>query len=88
MHQGAHEMILEMIAFRDPNVVAVKAFFGDDLKINFCGKLSTDPQPLVRLELLRTIGDWLLHLPERKDHEKWLMPYVMSALNDTESPQV
>lgn len=43
---------------------------------------------MVRLELLRVIGDWLLHLPERKDHEKWLMPYVMSALNDTESPQV
>lgn len=39
MHQGAHEMILEMIAFRDPNVVAVKAFFGDDLKVIHCNQL-------------------------------------------------
>ena len=27
---------------RDPNVVAVKAFYGDDLKVNFCGKLASD----------------------------------------------
>ena len=31
--QGAHEMILEMVAWRDPNVVPVKAFYGDDLKV-------------------------------------------------------
>lgn len=35
-------MILEMVAWRDPNVVPIKAFFGDDLKVNFCGKLATD----------------------------------------------
>jgi hypothetical protein len=36
-------MILEMVAHRDPNVVAIKAFYGDDLKVNFFGKLATDP---------------------------------------------
>lgn len=41
--QGAHEMILEMVAWRDPNLVSIKAFYGDDLKVNFCGKLATDP---------------------------------------------
>ncbi len=45
--QSAHEMILEMIAWRDPNVVPVAAFYGDDLKVNFAGKLATDPHPLV-----------------------------------------
>lgn len=40
--QGAHEMILEMVAWRDPNLVPIKAFYGDDLKVNFCGKLATD----------------------------------------------
>jgi hypothetical protein len=43
--QGAHEMILEMVAWRDPNVVAVAAFYGDDLKVNFAGKLATDSHP-------------------------------------------
>lgn len=40
--QGAHEMILEMVAWRDPNMVPIKAFYGDDTKVNYCGKLATD----------------------------------------------
>lgn len=35
-------MILEMVAWRDPNMVPIKAFYGDDLKVNYCGKLATD----------------------------------------------
>jgi hypothetical protein len=30
---GAHEMILEMVAWRDPNVVAIKAFYEPDPKV-------------------------------------------------------
>ena len=30
---------------------------------------------------------WILHLPERMDHEQRLMPYLLSALDD-ESPQI
>ena len=41
----------------------------------------------VRLEFLHVLGDWMLHLPERMDHEQRLMPYLLSALND-ESPQI
>jgi hypothetical protein len=41
--QNAHEMILEMVAWRDPNVVPIRAFYGEDLKVNFCGKLAADP---------------------------------------------
>lgn len=35
-------MVLEMVAWRDPNLVPIKAFYGHDLKVNFCGKLATD----------------------------------------------
>lgn len=41
----------------------------------------------VRMEFLRMLGDWMLHLNERMDHEQRLMPYLLSALND-ESPQI
>lgn len=41
-----------MVAFRDPNVVPIKAFYGDDLKVNFCGKLATDPHAQVTAQLL------------------------------------
>lgn len=82
MHLGAHDMILEMTAFRDPNCVPIKAFYGDDVKVNFCGKLATDQNVQVRVAFLQMIGDWLLHLPERVDHESRLLPYLLSALHD------
>jgi hypothetical protein len=44
-------MVLEMVAWRDPNLVPIKAFYGDDLKVNFCGKLATDPHVQVRVQL-------------------------------------
>ncbi|EFJ44828.1 hypothetical protein VOLCADRAFT_106220 [Volvox carteri f. nagariensis] len=87
MHQGAHEMILEMVAWRDPNVIPVKAFYGDDLKVNFCGKLAADPHPAVRREFLAVVGDWMTGLRERLDHESRLLPFVLSALND-EAPEI
>lgn len=45
-------MILEMVAWRDPNVVPIAAFYGDDLKVNFCGKLATDPH-------VQVISNWI-----------------------------
>ena len=42
---------------RDPNVVAVKAFFGDDLKVNFCGKLASDAHQQVSVGSMCTA--WL-----------------------------
>jgi hypothetical protein len=41
----------------------------------------------VRLAWLRCVGDWMLNLRERIDHEPRLMPYALSALDD-EAPQV
>jgi hypothetical protein len=41
-------MILEMVGWRDPNMVPIRAFYGDDLKVNYCGKLATDHHPQVR----------------------------------------
>ncbi|GLC35967.1 hypothetical protein PLESTB_000524400 [Pleodorina starrii] len=87
MHQGAHEMILEMVAWRDPNVIPIKAFYGEDLKVNFCGKLASDPHPAVRREFLAVLSDWMTGLRERLDHESRLLPFVLSALND-EAPEI
>lgn len=39
---------MEIIAWRDPNVIPIAAFYGDDVKVNFAGKLATDTQPSVR----------------------------------------
>ena len=82
MHCGAHETILDLVAFQHPNLVPVKAFYGDDQKVNYFGKLATDGSVQVRCEFVRVIGDWMTTLIERLDHESRLLPYVISALTD------
>lgn len=42
-HVGGNEMVLQMVAWQDPNAIAIKAFYEPDLHVNFCGKLATDP---------------------------------------------
>ncbi|QDZ17634.1 putative axonemal dynein assembly factor [Chloropicon primus] len=79
---GAHESLLDLCSFRDPNIVPVRAFFGNDLKINYMGKLITDSCVRVRQALVRCVGSWLLELPERRDHESRLLPYLLSGLID------
>lgn len=82
MHCGAHETILDLCAFKHPNLVPIKAFYGEDRKVNYFGKLALDPSPHVRLAFVETLRDWMTTLVERADHEPRLLPYVMSALAD------
>ncbi len=42
-HMGGHEMVLQMVAWQDPQAIAIKAFYEPDLHVNFCAKLATDP---------------------------------------------
>ena len=42
-HVGGHEMVLQMVAWQDPQAIAIKAFYEPDLHVNYCGKLATDP---------------------------------------------
>lgn len=56
------------------------------IQVNFCGKLSMDESPAVRLSFVDALGDWLLHLDERIDHQGRLLPYLVSALTDSHAP--
>lgn len=82
MGVGAHEMILEISAWLDPNVVPIKAFYEGEVKANLLGKLATDDVAQVRAEFLDCVGYWLCNLIERKDHEPRLLPYLLSGLHD------
>lgn len=56
-HVGGHEMVLQMVAWQDPQAIAIKAFYEPDLHVNFCGKLATDP--IVQASRLGNIHPWL-----------------------------
>lgn len=48
MFCGAHEMILDMVAWRDPNSVAIKAFYEPDPKVRSTPALSPTAQAVRR----------------------------------------
>jgi len=86
-HCGGHDAILDLVGFRHPNVVPTKAFFESDQRINFFGKLSSDPSAKVRERFAAALEDWMQSLPERREHESRLVPFALAALADS-SPDV
>ena len=79
---GAHETLLDLTSFVDPNLVSIKSFYQSDARINYMGVLAKDSSTAVRQEFLDTVGGWLTKLTERMDHEPRLLPYVLSGLAD------
>ncbi|KAF8058324.1 Dnaaf5 [Scenedesmus sp. PABB004] len=73
---GAHEALLGLVGWRDPNLVPVRAFYEPDVKTGRCRAAQ------VRLAFVQAVGAWLLRLPERRDHEARLLPYLISGLAD------
>eukprot|EP00898_Chlorokybus_atmophyticus_P002042 jgi/Chlat1/2839/Chrsp194S02999 len=79
---GGGEEILELTAWRDPNLVPIKSFYEADIKVNYMGLLAQDSNPLVREEFIKTLTLWLTELPDRREHHARLLPYVLSAVCD------
>lgn len=71
-----------LIGFRDPNIVPIKDFYEASTKVNYFAMLVVDRSIAVRSAFYKTISDMLLHLPDKKDHEGRLFPYLLSGLHD------
>ncbi|KAG0579915.1 hypothetical protein KC19_4G134300 [Ceratodon purpureus] len=80
---GAHDAIYELTAYRDPNLVPIKAFYEPCPKTQYLAMLTTDKNPVVREELYRTVARWLRELGERKEHECRLLPYLLTGFQDS-----
>jgi len=71
-----------LVGFRDPNSVAIQEFFEYTTKINYFAVLIKDSKTNVREFFIRCLGDWLISLPDRFDHEPRITPYLVSGLFD------
>ena len=79
--------ILEhLVGFRDPHVVPIKDFYEPTTKVNYLAIFLTDPNTSVRAHFYKTMGDMLLHLPDKKDLEPRLFPYLLTGLFDSHDP--
>ena len=76
------EAIMDLVGHREENVIPIRAFYGDDTRVNMFAQLAADPSAAVRLAFVDCLAAWLLRLPDRTDHEARLLPYLLSALGD------
>ena len=68
-----------LVGFRDPNSVPINDFFEYSTKFNYFAMLIKDAKTSVREFFIRCLGDWLISLPDRFDHEPRLVPYMVSG---------
>jgi hypothetical protein len=71
-----------MVGFRDPNVVPIKEFYEPQSKVNYLAMFVSDRSTQVRECFYKTIGDILIRLPDKIDHEGRLFPYMITGLFD------
>jgi hypothetical protein len=71
-----------MVGFRDPNVVPIKDFYDPTSKVNYFALFVNDRSTQVREVFYKTMGDLLLRLPDKIDHEGRVFPYLISGLFD------
>mmetsp|Transcript_11879 Transcript_11879/g.27044 ORF Transcript_11879/g.27044 Transcript_11879/m.27044 type:complete len:1302 (-) Transcript_11879:50-3955(-) len=77
-----HEILQILMAFQDPNMVAIRAFYEADTKVNYMSTLSFDRHPAVRRYWFETMAYWLLRIPDKVDHEPYIFPYLLTGLCD------
>lgn len=78
----SHEIFTMMVGFRDPNLVPIKDFYEPSTKFNYFAAFVSDRSTVVRECFYKTIGDLLMRLPDKYDHEGRLFPYLISGLYD------
>ena len=71
-----------LIGFRDPNLVPIKAFYEHTTKVNYFALMVADRSNLVREHFFKTLALMLTKLPDKKDHEPRVFPYLITGLFD------
>ena len=71
-----------MIGFRDPNIVPIKDFYEHSTKLNYFAMMVADRSTAVRDCFYKTMADLMMKLPDKKDHESRVFPYLITGLYD------
>jgi hypothetical protein len=79
-----HEVVQHLVAWQDPNMVPVKAFYDPvaSTTVNYFSSLTFSQSPAVRRFWFETLGYWILKVEDKVDHEPHIFPYLLSGLFD------
>jgi len=81
------EAIVDLVGFKEDNLLNVAAFYKPVTSINYLAELTSDPIVLVRERVVVMLKSFLVDLEDRYDHQQRLLPYLLDMLTD-ESPSV
>lgn len=83
------EVIVELIGFREENVIPVSVFYKHEcgININILAELVTDKNKNVRFRCCEMISYLMCCLPDRYNYQQRLLPYLLSFYND-DDPRV
>ena len=71
-----------LIGFSDPNLVPIRDFYEATTKLNYFAMFVADRSTVVRDHFYKTVASLSMKLPDKKDHEGRLFPYLISGLYD------
>eukprot|EP00916_Digyalum_oweni_P022549 GHVL01037364.1.p1 GENE.GHVL01037364.1~~GHVL01037364.1.p1 ORF type:complete len:990 (-),score=85.46 GHVL01037364.1:2688-5657(-) len=71
-----------LIGYFDPNVASIKSFYESDTHFNYMAHALQDSSPKARKHFYETVCYWLLQLPDKRDIENRIFPYLLSGLFD------
>lgn len=76
------DAIVDLVGFREENVLPVAAFYREEVRVNHLAELVTDASAAVREEVVALLETLLTVIGDRYDHQTRLLPYLLDLLCD------
>jgi len=76
------DAIIDLVGFREENVLSVAAFYTSDVTINYLAEVVQDPVVQVRFAVAQMLTVLLTEILDRYDHQTRLLPYVLDLCCD------
>lgn len=81
---AASESIIDLVGFKEENVLPIAAFYTSDVRINYLASLAGDSSAVVKGSLLVLLQTLLTDIADRRDYETRLLPYLLNLLADSD----
>ena len=74
--------MVDLVGFREENVLPIAAFYKSEVQINYLAELITDNSVLVKEAVVKMLGEFMTEMGDRYDHQQRLLPYLLDLIAD------
>ena len=79
---GGSDAIVDLVGYREENVIPICAFYTGETRINYFGSLVGDRSVAVRRVFYAMLSKWMTTMLDRWDHSGRLLPFLLTGLTD------